>query len=574
MWTILRRASIQFLLMGLAAAVCLSIVACTPADSETDIAPVEQYFSASRFADVAQEVGLNFRHGAFRWDVSGDPVAMMGGGLCWLDYDRDGWLDLFVVNSYAEAEAGKWQAAGGLPRSALFRNVEGHFTDVSGPAQANLALRGNGCVAADLNLDGWTDLYITTSRFNALLWNNGDGTFTEAAEAAALDAYGWQSGAAVGDLNADGWPDLFVAGYVDVNNRLPEATLGFPNTHLGRRDLLFINEGAGSSGRATFREVGVAAGLEASNFEYGLGAILTDLDSDGDLDLYLANDTNPNRLYQNVAWPAGRAADPAGIGFRFEELGGKAHVNDANSGMGIASGDYDSDGQFDLFVTNLGRQLHSVFRNQSTAGSLSFRDVTGELGIKDIGVGSTGWGTTWADIDLDTDLDLVVVNGNIPVLDPLTDAQVAQIFGNLTAQGLVGRFSEQTEATGLNNVGPLLGRGSAMADYDNDGDLDIAINTIGNHLVLLRNSGASGNWLEVQLNDFSPGAVITAILPDGRELRREIHAGSSYLSSEDPRCHFGLGPANRVVELRVRWPNGHETRLEDVAANQLLVVNP
>jgi hypothetical protein len=496
---------------------------------------------------------------------------MMGGGLCWLDFDRDGWLDLFAVNSYAEAEAGQWAAAGGLPRSALFRNTAGHFTEVSQAAGAGLALRGNGCVAADLDRDGWTDLYITTDRVNMLLWNNGNGTFTEGAAAARVDTYGWQTGAVVGDLNVDGWPDIFVAGYVDINNRIPEATLGFPNTHLGRRDLLFINEGSGPGGRVTFREVGERVGLETGNFEYGLGALLTDLDLDGDLDLYVANDTNPKRLYQNVPWPGGRAADPEGIGFRFEELGGPALANDRHSGMGVAGGDYDNDGRFDLLITNLGEQPHSIYRNQSTTGHLLFQDAAGELSMAGIGASWTGWGTAWADLDLDTDLDLVVVNGKVPILDPAADAEPVQLFGNLTAQGQAGRFEDWTEAAGLNQVGPLLGRGSAAADFDNDGDLDLAINTIGGPLALLRNSGLIGNWLQVALDGFYPGAVVTAVLPDGRELRRELHAGSSYLSSEDPRCHFGLGPAGEVVELRIRWPDGVESRLPHVSANQLVV---
>ena len=151
--------------------------------------------------DVAQAVGLDFRQGAFRWEVSADPGAMLGGGICWLDYDDDGWLDLFAVNSYAEREASRWEDSGGLPRTALFHNVEGKFTDVSADSGADLAVRGNGCVAADLDLDGHTDLYVTTLRQSVLLWNNGDGTFTEGARAAGIGVYGWHSGAAVGDVN-------------------------------------------------------------------------------------------------------------------------------------------------------------------------------------------------------------------------------------------------------------------------------------------------------------------------------------------------------------------------------------
>ncbi len=173
-------------------ALSLLLVACTQ-DRPTDNSKTVFLPELAHFTDVTEKVGLDFRHGAFRWGVSGDPVAMMGGGLCWLDYDNDGWLDLYAVNSYALAEAGKWQAGEGLPRSALFRNEEGHFTDVSADAGADLQLRGNGCVAADLNLDGWTDLYVTSSRVNILLWNKGDGTFSLGAEAAGVDAYGWQT---------------------------------------------------------------------------------------------------------------------------------------------------------------------------------------------------------------------------------------------------------------------------------------------------------------------------------------------------------------------------------------------
>jgi len=527
------------------------------------------------FTDVAGEVGLDFQHSAFHWGVTADPVAMMGSGLCWLDYDQDGWLDLFVVNSYVELEAGQWEAEGGLPRAALFRNVNGQFTEVSQASGANLPLRGAGCVAADLNQDGWPDLYVTTARFAALLWNNGDGTFSEGARAAGVEAYGWHTAATVGDLNGDGWPDLFVAGYVDLNNRNPNATVGFPNTHLGRPDLLFINQGRDAHGQATFSEVSEKLNAATlGELEYGLGALFTDLDDDVDLDLYVANDTNPNRLYRNDPWPGGRAADPTGIGFRFTEIGGAAHVDDNKSGMGVAGGDYNADGRFDLFVTNMGWQENSVYLNQSAENGLRFQDMRDDSGNVQLGGRWTGWGATWADFDRDTDLDLLYVNGRIPVIDLKADAEVAQVFGNLTAQGQIGQFEDWTQASGLAQVGPLLGRGAAAADYDNDGDLDVAINSVGSPLVLLRNENNANHWLTVQLDGFYPGAVITAVLPGGGELRREIHAGSSYLSSEDPRGVFGVGLVDKITEIKVRWPNGHETRLTDPPINQISVIQP
>ena len=533
--------------------------------------PLPQPAGEVRLRDVAGEVGLDFRHGAFRWEVTGDPVAMMGGGLCWLDYDGDGWLDLYVVNSHAQREAGRWRDRGGLPRNALFRNDEGRFVDVSERSGADIAVRGSGCVAADLDLDGRTDLYVTTGDTAALLWNQGDGTFEEGAAAAGVDAPGWYAGAAAGDVNGDGWPDLFVAGYANVGSRISGATQGFPNTHTGVRDLLYLSEGGSGSARPTFREVGRDAGLEVVYFEYGLGALLSDLDDDGDLDLYVANDTTPNRLYENVPWPGGAGADPAGLGFRFEEVAARAGVADPNAGMGVAGGDYDGDGEVDLFVTNARGQVHGLFHGQPTPEvDPAFADVRRDAG-PDFGV-ATGWGASWADLDLDSDLDLVVVNGDIPVEDLAADAELVQAFVNRTAEGEPGRFADMSVELGLDDAGPLPARGSAAADYDNDGDLDVAVATVGGPLALLENQGRTGRWLEVQLDTFAPGAIITVVLPGGQVLTRAVGAGASYLSSEDPRAHFGLGVADRVDELAVRWPDGHETVLRDLAVNQLVTV--
>jgi hypothetical protein len=520
-------------------------------------------------ADVSRKVGLSFRHGAFRWRESPDAPAMIGGGLCWLDYDDDGWLDLFVVNGYSQDERDDWLAEGGLPTTRLFRNDEGRFSDVTAETGAGLAARGQGCVASDLDRDGNTDLYVTTAEQNALLWNDGDGAFTEGAEAAGVGVYGWHTGAAAGDVDGDGWPDLVVTGYVDQANRIPEATAGFPSTYQGRRDLLFLSEGRGDDGRVTFREAGGEAGMEVAGFAYGLGVVLSDFERDGDLDVYVANDTNPNRLYENVQWPGGAAADPAGLGFRFEERAAAAGVADEGSGMGVADADFDGDGRADLFISNSRGQVHAVYRsNPPDENDPSFTDVRSELG-PDLGNG-TGWGVSWADLDLDTDLDIVLVNGHVPVTDLVENAEPAEVYRSLGADGQPGSFEEVGDRVGLAGVGPLVARGSAAADYDNDGDVDVAVVTVGGPLVLLENTGAAGNWLEVALEGSPPGAEVTVVLPDGRKLRRELQAGSSYLSSEDPRLHFGLGDADVVRELVVRWPDGEETRLDDVEANQLI----
>ena len=510
-----------------------------------------------RFVDVARHVGLDFRHGAFRFETSPDPVAMMGGGVCWLDYDGDGWLDLYAVNSHSIAvDVARWKERGGLPRNALFRNDEGRFTDVSRGSGADLQLRGNGCVAADFDLDGRTDLYVTATGYDALLWNEGGGRFVEGARAAGIDAYGWHTGAAVGDVNGDGRPDLFVAGYADLNAPV-EGAVGFPSTYAGVRDRLYLNMGPDASGRSRFREVTGEAGVEGERVEHGLGAVFADVNRDGRADLYVANDLDPNRLYVNVP-------DRGGLGFHFVERGAAAGVADRNAGMGVAAADASGDGRPDLFVTNSHRQLHGVFESRSRG--LGFADARPGF-AQAFDTTLAGWGASWADIDLDGHLDLAFANGAIPVTDLAMDAEPVKVLGEPD-----GEIADVSAGVGLGE-GPLVnGRGLAAADYDNDGDLDLAVGSIGGPLVLLRNSGTEGHWLEVQLRSFAPGARVTAVLPGGRRLVREAQAGASYLSSEDPRVHFGLGAATQLRALVVRYPSGREVRLRNVAADRIIRV--
>jgi Na+-translocating ferredoxin:NAD+ oxidoreductase RnfD subunit len=515
--------------------------------------------------DVAARVGIDFQQNGFRTPRTTDTTAMMGGGVCWVDIDNDGWLDLFAVNSYSDLDYGYWDQHGGPPRSRLFRNAGGTFSDVTRTSGAGVTVRGSGCVAGDFNGDGFSDIYVTAAGTDALLWNDGKGHFTEGARAAGITSWGWHSGAAVGDVNGDGRPDLFVAGYTDVNARDPNSTSGFPNDHHGVRDLLYLNTGNDRSGRARFREVGEKAGID-TRVEHGLGAVFTDIDSDGRLDLYVANDANPNRLYLNVP------GNLEGLGFRLEERGRRSGVADPNAGMGIAAADYSGDGRTDLFVTNSHKQLHAVFRSDaSTEAAPAFSDARSDIaGAFDTGL--AGWGASWVDLDLDGNLDLVLANGSIPVTGLQASAEPVQVFENLTAHDGPGQFADATRAVGLAATPQVIGRGLAAADYDNDGSMDVAVGSIGGKLMLLHNTGAKGNWLIVKPARFAPGTVVTVVLPNGRRLVQELKAGSSYLSSEDPRAHFGLGKANAVSELIVRYPGGREVRRSGVAANQVLAV--
>jgi hypothetical protein len=516
-------------------------------------APEAAVPASFRLTDVARSVGLDFRQGAFRYGMdTGDVTAMMGGGLCWIDYDGDGWLDLYVVNSYSEVDVPTWRSHGGLPQSRLFRNVHGRFEDVTAKTHTGLSLRGSGCVAADLDGNGTPDLLVTTgsydpqrNAYDALLWNNGDGTFTEGAKAAGIDEAGWHTGAAAADVNGDGRLDLFVAGYTDVNHPLPGSAAGFPADHGAVRDLLYLNEG----GRR-FREVGRAAGLEPHGLDHGLGAVFTDVNGDGRPDLYVANDLDPNRLYVNEP-------RPGGLGFRLVEEGREQRVDDGNAGMGVAVGDYSGDGLQDLFVTNSRGQLHAAYRARAGLPYADARpDFVGALGQQ-----YTGWGASWADLDLDGSPELAIANGAIPVTRLANDAQRIRV---VSTDGGSIRALDTGPSEARN------GRGLAAADFDNDGDLDLAVSSIGGELQLFRNDGATGHWLEV--GGLGPGAVVTATLPDGRRLVRELHAGSSYLSSEDPRASFGLGDATRVSELVVRRPDATTTRLRNVAADRLVTV--
>jgi hypothetical protein len=509
-------------------------------------------------------VGLDFRQGSFRYGVSNDYGAMMGGGVCWLDYNGDGWQDLFAVNSYSSGDTTRWQAHGGLPRTQLYENVHGHFRNETGKAHAGLQVQGDGCAAADLNGDGRPDLIVTTTNGLKLLWNNGNGTFTQGARAAGMNASGWYTSAAVGDVNGDGRADVFVAGYTRPYDSVPNSFAGFPTNLVGVRDLLYLNEGNDPKGRARFREVGVPAGLEASSFSHGLGATFLDANGDGRPDLYVANDEDPNQLYVNVPWPGGVKADPAGLGFRFENRAAASGVADPYAGMGVAV-DGGGSGPLDLFVTNSRHEPSAALARTSRS---SFSNVRPDFD-RALGTDFAGWGDSFVDLANSGAADLVLATGGIPITSLQKDAGPVKVIAPLSGNSA----GEYGVASGVAPSGLRVnGRGLAAADVNNDGRMEIAVNSIGGRLLLLRPSGPVGHWLDVQLSRFSPGAVVTLSLEDGRTLSREIRAGSSYLSSEDQRVHFGLGGATRASRLTVRYPSGAKSVVRDVRADRVVEI--
>ncbi|NND13542.1 MAG: ScyD/ScyE family protein [Acidimicrobiia bacterium] len=506
---------------------------------------------SQQFVDATADSGIQFHHGAFPEMISDDPAAMMGAGLCWIDYDNDGWLDLYLMNSHAPADVAYWQSNGGLPTNTLYRNRRGSFEDVSEETGTGLTMVGNGCLAADLDNDGWTDLYLTADGADVVLRNDGDGRFVDVSNETGVDAPEWNTAAVAGDLNGDGLLELFVGSYIDLGRKIAKPSGAFPQDFVGIPDRLYLNESR--DGEIRFTDIGAAAGLAYD--ERALGALFSDVDRDGDLDLYIANDGQANRLYEN------RPGDE--FGFTLVDVTADAGVGDTGSGMGVAGGDYDGDGAFDLFVTNWEAELNALYHN---SGDLEFLYATHRIGIAGLGNNKTAWGATWADIDLDTDLDLLVAHGRVPVTDLDSDPELMRFYVNLGSDGSPGQFRDHTSQSGLASIGPLLARGSAVADFDNDGDLDVAVNTIAGSARLLRNE-TSGNWLVVA--GLPAGSVVTVTLPDRTALMRERHVGSSYLATEDPRVHFGLGDHDEVT-VHVLFPDQTSVVTERVAANQVL----
>ena len=504
-----------------------------------------------QFVDVTVAAGIAFRH---QNGAEGEkyPMETMGSGVVFFDYDGDGWLDLYFVNSAGPG--------------ALYRNDgDGRFAEISaGVADSGYGL---GAAAADYDSDGDLDLYITCYGPNILYRNEGDGRFVNATAAAAVAGPkrinpGMSTGAAFADYDADGDYDLYVGNYAKFRPELHEPCLRKeiavycgPEAFEPQRDVFYRNEGDG-----TFADITEEVGLlpEAAK---ELGAFFIDYDQDRDLDLYVAGDRTPNLLYRND-------------GGRFVEVGALAGVayNDMGkplAGMGVDVGDYDNDGLFDFFVTNYQWETNSLYRN---LGNGFFADITFQSGLGLPSLSFLAWGTLFIDYDNDGDRDLFVANGhlddNIELFDAVTYAQQNQVFRN---DGR-GRFEDMSNRVGPGLLLKQVSRGAAMGDYDNDGDLDVAVTNNNQPAVLLRNDGGNANhWLSLRLVGGLVGAEVR-VTAGGLVQVDVVRTGASYMCQSALRPFFGLGDRTLVDELEIRWPSGEVQLLQDVAVDQILTV--
>ena len=515
------------------------------------------------FQDISEQAGLT------RWTHKmGTPqkkyiIETNGSGVCLIDYDNDGWLDIYVVNgSTFDALDGKETP----PHAALFHNNhDGTFTDVSAKAGVTNDRWGIGCAVADYDNDGWPDIYVTNWGKNRLYRNNHDGTFTDAAEKAGVTLGNWSTGATWGDYDGDGRLDLFVPGYVhfDRNNLPSGGENGVPDMFCtfrgvgvncgprglkGEPDHLFHNNGDG-----TFTDVSEKAGVADKPGYYGLSSLFIDINNDGKVDLLVADDSTPNYLYLNKGDGAFDDVSYAS-GYALNEAGRET------ASMGIAAGDFANNGMVDIFNTTFSDDYKPLYRNE---GDANLTDISYQLGIAEISVPFLGWGDAFFDYDNDGWKDLMMADGHVyPQVDQhpwgTSWAQRPMLFHNIEGK----KFEPVPAVAGTGLADVISGRGLAVGDLFNDGKLDVVINVMDGHPVLLRNVSPDKNhWLELMLvgGPKSPRDAVGAtvyLTANSMKQRADVVSGGSYASTSDPRPHFGLGPATKVDDIEVHWPSG------------------
>jgi hypothetical protein len=531
------------------------------------------------FVNVARESGLNAKTIFGGEHKNKYLLETTGCGIAFYDYDNDGWLDIFIVNG-SRLEG---FPAGSEPTSHLFHNNrDGTFTDVTAKSGLAHSGWGQGVCVGDYDNDGWDDLFVTYYGKNVLYHNNGDGTFTDVSQKAGVAGKGtrWNTGCAFVDYDRDGRLDLFVANYIDMDLAtapVPESgpclykgvmvACGPPGLQ-GGKNILYHNNGDG-----TFSDVSEAAGIFRVNGTYGLGVLTADFDNDGWPDIYVANDSTASALYHNkkngtfedIAIEAGCALSPDGK---------------PQAGMGVSAADYDLDGNLDLVKTNFAGDTPSLYHN---LGGGSFEDATFSAGLG-AHTQFLGWGCGFLDFDNDGWPDILICNGHVyPEVEQLkTEAGYPQrklLYRNLHN----GHFADVSLQAGPGISDPVAARGCAFGDFDNDGNIDVVVNTVNDYPQLLRCSSSTGNnWIKVRTigtksNRSGIGARLICVTHPPGETKPhqqidEVRSGGSYISQNDLRIHFGLGKAEKVDLLEICWPSGQIDTLKDVKANQQIFV--
>jgi enediyne biosynthesis protein E4 len=522
-----------------------------------------------RFTDVRKSAGINFVQDATQTDEK-YYLETMGTGVAWIDYDQDGLMDLYFVQS---AATDIYKPAKPL-RSALYHNNgDGTFTDVTDKAGVGgEGHYGQGVAVGDFDNDGWPDLYVTGYGRAILYRNNHDGTFTDVtAKAGVADEGGWSTSAGWFDYDKDGWLDLVVTNYIDWDPKnniwCGERAPGYrsycnPNNYKGQKTRLYHSNHDG-----TFTDVSAKSGVGVPESK-GMGVVLADFNNDGWPDIAIANDTWPNFLFLNnhdgtfkdVSLISGLAASEDG---RYE------------AGMGIDAADVDGDGLPDVYITHLDLELNRLYHNN---GDETFNDVTYSSGIGNKAMLLSGIATKFIDYDNDGWIDILQLNGAMLDNVKLYHSEISYKEPLLMYRNLgKGHFAKTSDALGADFLLPVAGRGLATSDFDNDGDVDFAVNVRGDFPELMRNDGGNANhWLEVLLigtksNRDGIGASLK-LTSEGFVQVKQSQGGSSYMSASDPRIQFGLGKRSKIESLSITWPSGQVDKLTSISVDQIIAV--